>query len=176
MGRDKGLVVINGARMIEHVIAALRPHVSSIIIVANSDAYRQFGYPVIKDIIHECGPMGGIYSGLLHSETMKNVVVSCDIPFISPALIAALTGAPGDADVVLFSHSGKYEPLCARYRKTCALKMVNPIEAGNLKMNEFLATVETKIIRSEDIPGFEARQLANINTPTELNQYSVQKI
>ena len=176
MGRDKGLVVINGACMIEHVIAAVKTSVSSIIIVANSDVYKQFGYPVIKDIIHECGPMGGIYTGLLHSQTMHNIVVSCDIPFVTPALIASLVNTTGEADVVLVSHDGKKEPLCARYRKSCALKMADHLENDNLRMNGFLASVNTLEIRAEDVPGFDARQLANINTPNELNLYTTQKL
>lgn len=176
MGRDKGFVRINGAYMIEHVIAAVAPCVTSLIIIANTDDYKQFGYPVIKDIIPDCGPMGGIYTGLLHSSTKQNIVVSCDIPFITPAIISQLATAADDSDVVCVSHSGKKEPLCARYRKICALKMISFLDAENFKMNEFLDSVNTGLIYAENMPEFNSQQLANINTPGELNLHSVQKI
>lgn len=175
MGRDKGFVEINGAYMIEHVIAAVAPCVTSLVIVANHDNYRQFGYPVIKDIIPECGPMGGIYTGLLHSSTMQNIVVSCDIPFITPSVISHLATATTEADVLCVSHSGKREPLCARYRKICALKMAPFLESGNYRMNEFLSSVNTQLYLAHSIPGFDTIQLANINTPLELNLRSTWK-
>jgi molybdopterin-guanine dinucleotide biosynthesis protein A len=161
--------------MIEHVIAAVAPCVSSLMIIANNDDYQQFGYPVFRDVIPECGPMGGIYTGLLHSATANNIVVSCDIPFITPALISQLVSAPDESDVVCISHSGKSEPLCARYRKSCALKLISFIEAGNLKMREFLSSVSTELSNAESIPGFDKMQLANINTPLELKLQSTLK-
>lgn len=172
MGRDKGMIYFNGARMIEHVIRALQPCVSSIMIVANDDRYERFGLPVVKDVIHECGPMGGIYTGLINSSTKLNVVVSCDIPFVSTDLICRLVEAPDDKEVVVPFHDEIYEPLCARYRRSVALKMVKHLEAGSLKMNSLLKELDIRTIDPVQIPGFNLRQFANINTPQELNKYN----
>src|SRR5512145_2761512 len=50
-GSDKGLVPVAGRPMVEHVIAALRPQVGSILISANRnyERYARYGYPVIAD-------------------------------------------------------------------------------------------------------------------------------
>lgn len=172
MGRDKGMIYFNGARMIEHVIRALKPCVSSIMIVANDERYERFGLQVVKDIIHECGPMGGIYTGLINSSTKLNVTVSCDIPFVSTALIRTLAESPDDKEAVVPFHDEIFEPLCARYRRSVALKMVKHLEAGSLKMNSLLRELDVRAVDPSQVPGFNLQQFANINTPQELNKYN----
>jgi molybdopterin-guanine dinucleotide biosynthesis protein A len=69
MGQDKGLMEINGKPMIQYVIDNITPVCSQIIISANQDTYKKFGYPVIKDDIADTGPAGGIVSSFPHSFT-----------------------------------------------------------------------------------------------------------
>lgn len=83
MGEDKGLLELDGKHMIQHVIEAVKPLVSDIIIVSNQEEYEQFGYTVFEDEYKEKGPMGGIYTGLKNSSTKFNFILSCDIPLIS---------------------------------------------------------------------------------------------
>ena len=78
MGSDKGLLTINGKMFIEHVVDAMKPLVDNIIIVSNNKMYDQFGYERIEDEIINSGPMAGLYSGLKHSESEYNLVLSCD--------------------------------------------------------------------------------------------------
>ncbi len=172
MGKDKGVLTVNGTMMVEHVIHSLNKNVSSIIIVANNDNYNQFGFPVVKDVIHECGPMGGIYSGLLHSQTDLNIIVSCDIPFVSSELIEALSSAPDDCDIVVPQLNGELEPLCARYRKGCALRMATYLDSGMLRLRSALQDFKLRILDPWSISGFDPNQLANINTPEELKQFN----
>lgn len=48
---DKGLQLLKGKPMVEHVIDRLRPQVSTLMINANrnTEAYATFGYPVYAD-------------------------------------------------------------------------------------------------------------------------------
>ncbi|MEO6902558.1 MAG: NTP transferase domain-containing protein [Bacteroidia bacterium] len=64
MGTDKGLTLLNGKPMMEHILNALFPCVNDILIVANNQNYTTFGYPIYEDVIKDCGPMGGTYTGL----------------------------------------------------------------------------------------------------------------
>lgn len=54
MGRvDKGLQLLQGQRMVDHVYQRLSPQVGGIVISANQnqDAYRSFGVRVVSDIV-----------------------------------------------------------------------------------------------------------------------------
>ncbi len=83
MGTEKGLTKLNGKFLIEHIVDVVKKVTDEIIIVANSSDYDVFGYKVFSDINKNCGQMGGIYTGLYYSKTKKNIVLSCDIPFVS---------------------------------------------------------------------------------------------
>ncbi|CAN5314522.1 molybdenum cofactor guanylyltransferase [soil metagenome] len=168
MGSDKGILKVNGLAMAEHVIHALEKITSSIIIIANNENYAQFGYPVYKDVITDCGPMGGIYTGLLHSETNLNLVVSCDIPFVSVELLQALAVSPDKTDIVVPFLGESAQPLCARYRKSCAEKLAGFLDKGLFKMKDTFSTLSIERIDTFSIEGFESRQLANINSKKEL--------
>src|SRR6202008_2205785 len=83
MKEDKGLVYFNGKMLVEHVIASAKKMTTRIIIITANPAYRQFGYPCTEDEMKEKGPLGGIFTGLVHSSTKKNLVLGCDLPFLS---------------------------------------------------------------------------------------------
>ena len=83
-GTDKGLIQLAGRTMIGHIIDALQPQVSTILINANRnrDSYESYGYPVIEDKIGNFqGPLAGMACGLEHCTTDYIVTVPCDGPF-----------------------------------------------------------------------------------------------
>lgn len=66
-GGDKALLELGGKPMLAHVIARLKPQVSSIVISANGDPARfaTFGLPVVADSLPDFqGPLAGIEAGL----------------------------------------------------------------------------------------------------------------
>ena len=83
MGTDKGLLKLNGKSMVEYVIDALTEMCSRVLIVSNNIEYRRYGIDVVKDIYEDKGPLGGLYSGLMNSNSQVNICVSCDIPNVN---------------------------------------------------------------------------------------------
>ena len=49
MNREKGLCLLNGKPMIEHIIDELAPICNDILISTNKEEYAYLGYPLIKD-------------------------------------------------------------------------------------------------------------------------------
>ena len=86
MKEDKGLIHFNGKMLVEVVIDAVKKITTNIIIITSTPAYKQFGCTCIEDEIKEKGPLGGILTGLANSSTKKNLVVGCDMPFLSHTL------------------------------------------------------------------------------------------
>ncbi len=171
MGSDKGLVQLEGKKFIEHILAALIPNVNEIIIVANNDNYNTFGYKVVEDIIKDCGPLGGIYTGLMNSKTENNLIVSCDIPFINEGLIRYIIENSGKAEIAVPVYKGNTEPLCAIYTKRITDRLYNLIMCKELKIQSVLRHFLTREIHITERQKFYHDKLfVNINTPEELKQ------
>jgi len=116
MGSDKGLIPLNGKPMIEHVINHLKKLDIPIIIISNNPEYEKFGLPVYEDEFKDKGPVAGIYTGLLHSKTDTNIVLSCDVPFVSTELLQYLLDNSKNNRVTLPKLNGKIHPLVGVYK------------------------------------------------------------
>ncbi len=165
MGFDKGLADFRGKPLIQYSIEILQQLSSRIIISTNSSAYGHLGFPIQGDILPGAGPMGGIYSSLLSSETEHNLVMSCDTPFVTPALMQQiLENAEGYQVVLPSSKPGFMEPLIGYYNKNNTTAMLGFIEGGNLKLIDYIETTLYRVV-----PVYrEPDQFININTPEDL--------
>src|SRR5688572_33465590 len=90
MGTDKGLVPFRGKEMIRWSIDLLQPIFNDVYLVANRPEYAKFGLPVLSDMLHEKGPIGGIYTALTSSNTTWNFIMACDMPFMNNQVIHKL--------------------------------------------------------------------------------------
>ncbi len=166
MGTDKGIMELNEKKVIEYVLNSLAPVVDTILIIANNDHYNNFGYPVYEDIIRDCGPLGGIYTGLVNSNTEKNIVLSCDIPFITSEMIDLIVSQSGEYEITVPLHNGKLEPLCAVYTKKCTSRLKELLENKTWKMHDVLNLFGTQQINISGTTGVE-QNFININTPQD---------
>src|SRR5689334_2792881 len=120
MGRDKALLRLQpeGPRLIELVLAAVTPLVSSVVISTNRpDDYRWLNWPLVEDNFKGfAGPLAGLEAGLTASPARLNLVIACDLPFVNPALLKyLLSQLQGAAAVIPLNREGRPEPLCAVY-------------------------------------------------------------
>ncbi len=172
MMQDKGLVCLHGKSMIEYIIEKVKKITGNIIIITQNPAYRKFGYPCFKDSFKELGPLGGIYSGLIHSSSQKNLVLGCDTPFFSDHLLRSLTENFSDEDALVTEHNGKAEPLCAIYDRNCIPHFHTLLKQGKLKVIDALQGLKTVLINFDKEAWLTKNEFANINTPEELKKYS----
>jgi molybdopterin-guanine dinucleotide biosynthesis protein A len=172
MGFDKGLADFRGKPLIQYSIEILQPICSRIIISTNSPAYHKLGFPVQIDILPGAGPMGGIYSSLLHSETEHNLVLPCDMPFVTPGLLQRILENREGYQVVLpASKPGFPEPLIGYYHKNNITAMPGFIERGNVKLIDYIETTFYRIIPVYS----DSNQFININTPEDFRKLAKQK-
>jgi len=173
MKEDKGLVYFNGKMLVEHVIAAAKKITDHIIIITANPAYRPFGYPCLEDQLKDKGPLGGIYTGLVNAHTKKNLLLGCDMPFLSDKLLMALVSSSGDEDVLLTEHKGMAEPLCSVYDKSCVTQIRPLLEQDQLKITDALTGLKTRVISFDKEEWFGGNELANINSIEELKKHSL---
>ncbi|WP_024768113.1 molybdenum cofactor guanylyltransferase [Aquimarina macrocephali] len=166
MGREKGLILLDGKPFIQHGIDALQPLVDTIIIVSSNSDYDVFEVDRVEDIIVESGPLAGLHSGLMHSKTEHNLVISCDVPLITTEFLKKLLYyKKEDYDIVQFEAEGKSIPLIALYKKRCADQCQELLANGERRLRKLVSTVKTKTITVLDK---ERVLVTNMNTVEDL--------
>lgn len=161
MGEDKGLMLFEEKPMIQHIIDRIKPLVNHVIIISDNSSYQQFGHPVFEDLIKGKGPMAGILTGLQHSTTNKNVILSCDVPFVNEVLIKLLIANAKNTDVVIPEKGNRTHQLIGIYDKSCTSLIKKELKNDQGKMIVAIEKLNYKIIDANHI---DARVFHNINT------------
>ncbi|MBX3677782.1 MAG: molybdenum cofactor guanylyltransferase MobA [Rhodocyclaceae bacterium] len=169
-GRDKGLQPFRGKPMAAWSIERLAPQVDALIINANQnlEQYATFGYPVVPDrIAGFAGPLAGLHTGLLASETPLIVTSPCDSPFLPEDLVERLRTAleAVGADLAVAKTGAQPHPVFSLVRREVLDGLTAFLEAGGRKVDAWYAALKVA-----EVPFEDERAFANINTPEELNQ------
>ena len=175
-GMPKGLALVDGLRIADRVLAALRGATDRQLVVAN-DARAAHWFPgmhIVADTEEGHGPLHGLRTALTAAAGDPVLVVAWDMPFVTAALLAALRarGESGGPAVVPVGGNPRHaEPLCAYYGAdalpTCeALLAQGERRAGAL--HETLAGART--LSGEDLSslGDPARLLFSVDTLEDL--------
>ncbi len=176
MGRDKALLDFLGEPLLARIIRRVRPLTDDLFIVATDrPEYEQFGIPVVPDRIPGCGPLGGIDTALHVARHDYCLVLSCDLPFVHPDLLAALLAIPRDYDVLIPVRSIRtaqggnetYETLHAVYAKTARPAIERCLAEGHYKIVSFFPYVRVRRVDEAFLRQYDPDLLSflNANTP-----------
>ena len=169
MGRDKALLPYRGVPLAAHIAGAVREAAGSAALVGDPARYGHLGWAVIPDVMPGCGPLGGIYTALLHSAADWNLIVACDMPEVTAPLLAALVEGAERAGTGCFipaGATGALEPLCAVYHRRTAAHIGAALARGVRKVREAIAGLDVTVRPCDDERGFQ-----NCNTPGEWAAY-----
>ena len=168
MGVDKGFILWKNKPFIEHSIDALKPLVNNIIIVSDHIQYDALGYERVKDVVPETGPLSGLYSGLLQSDSDLNLVLSCDIPLISSEILTKLlTAFTEGTNAVACRAKDRVMPLVALYNKNCIATCEQLLDTNERRMMILLDTLDRVVYL--ELNKEETNQVKNINYTKDLN-------
>ncbi|HYK74802.1 MAG TPA: molybdenum cofactor guanylyltransferase, partial [Pseudoneobacillus sp.] len=133
MGTNKALLKLGNQTVIEKVIEEMRPITAELIVVTNTfEDYEFLGLPLVADLRKGLGPLAGLEAGLLASSNEKNMVVACDMPFISQSLAKLLLDQLADYDAAVPNVEGRLHPLFAAYRKSCLTEIQKSLDENQL--------------------------------------------
>lgn len=166
MGRDKALLPLGGATMVEQIASIVRSAAGNVTLIGPLHQYANMGFPIVPDAVEKCGPIGGLYTALLCSTSDWNLIVACDMPDITEPFLKQLLAASeaSDADCVVPEKDGKIHPLCAVYHRRLLPAAESAIHHKLFKMQDFIST-----LRAARWPVPDAGPLQNMNTPLEWN-------
>lgn len=176
MGTDKAFVPLLGRPMIEHVLERVADlgQAETFIVTNMPDRYRIFGLPLYTDVIPGAGSLGGIYSALTYAQTPRALVIACDLPLASPALIrlllACATDSDGPYDAVVPRFESTPQGLYALYAQSARDAIARFITEKRYRIWELLQEVRTRYVDEPEYAHIDqdGRTFRNINTPEDL--------
>jgi molybdopterin-guanine dinucleotide biosynthesis protein A len=169
MGAEKGLISFGGKPLITYPVQILSEVCGRVLISANSNSYDFLGLPVFHDQARGGGPMIGIYSGLLSSETEYNLVLSCDMPMITATLLEYIIASAEGCTAAIAFHRGFAEPLCGIYHRSLIGELESHISGKKFKLITFLEKAGARFIEiNESLPFYHPNLLLNVNTPQDI--------
>lgn len=175
LGQDKVLEKVGNKSLLEQVISRIDSITKNIIIVtAEERTFPQIAsylkLKVVPDSFPGKGSLGGIYTGLVTSDSFYNLVVACDMPFLNQSLLRYMIEVSNGFDFVIPRVNNLFEPLHAVYSKNCVDPIEFIIKQGRKVIIELFNFVKVRYVEAEEIDRFDPKHLSffNINTKEDL--------
>jgi len=172
MGEDKRYLVMGGETLLERGLSVLRSVFQEVLVVIAQDSPPvSVDARVVRDLVPECGSLGGLYTGLMQATTPYIFVVACDMPFLDQAVIAKFTSRRATADIVMAKLAARLHPMHALYGKRCLPVLEQMIQARQLKIQEVVshASLRVQYVTETDLSSIDpsGRSFQNVNTPAD---------
>jgi molybdenum cofactor guanylyltransferase len=173
MGEDKRYLVVGEQTLLERGLAVLRSIFQEVLVVIAQDSLPlKVAARVVRDLVPDCGSLGGLYTGLTQATTPYIFVVACDMPFLDPAVITQFTSRRASADIVMAKLAARLHPMHALYGKGCLPVLEQMIRARQFKIQEMLshASLHVRYVTEADLLTVDpsGRSFYNVNTPADL--------
>lgn len=164
MGFNKAFAEINGKSLIAIIIERLSPLADEIIISGEKNVFRHLPYKIIPDDIPGCGAIGGTQACLNAAKNNTNIIIACDMPFVSRDLMLALLNRNFE-DCIVAKENEQIHPLVGIYRKSCLPVIHQCIDKKEFTMQVLLKKLKTSYFDISTHPAFANKDLLiNINT------------
>ena len=174
MKRDKALLEVGGEPLLVRTARLLESVVGAPSVIGDPSTYESFALPVIADDWPGAGPLGGIATALRVSTASWNLVVACDLPYLTAEwlhfLVARAVASPADA--VLPMNTLGAEPLCAMYHKRGEPAIRAALESGIRKVTDGLQNLRAETIPHAEWKAFDSEGLLfkNMNLPRDYQE------
>lgn len=165
--RDKGLLPLAGAPLVQWVLRAVRPQVDALLLNSDNPDYRQFGYRLLRDAVPERpGPLAGMLAALEAAETEFVLTVPCDTPCLPQDLVMRLCAGlrESGADIAVAGDGNRTHPVINLARRTVAQSLRGYLETGGRKIQDWISSQRSVEVKFAG----EADCFANVNTPEGL--------
>jgi molybdopterin-guanine dinucleotide biosynthesis protein A len=182
MGVDKALLALDDGRPFVLRTADRAGAVADdVFVVATArPEYEELGLRVVPDSHPADGTLGGIATALEHARHEYCLVLACDLPFLSVALLRRMVELPRGYDVLVPRTEGEsrqgsglvHHTLHAIYRKRCLPAILDSLECGRRKIVGFFDKVAVQTIDETELRRYDPllRSFFNTNTPEALEQ------
>jgi molybdopterin-guanine dinucleotide biosynthesis protein A len=169
-GREKATLPVGGMRLVDRQLAAFDSLGMDVVAVVDRAA-RAEGWRVspVVDLVPGAGPLGALFTALSQPGVTRVLAVACDMPFVTPELLAHVASRLEGADAAVPLVEARYQPLCAAYASSCAPVFEAALGAGQRAVTQALAGLRVHDITAEELAGLDpsGRALANVNSEAD---------
>ena len=178
-GRDKASAVIVGKPMLTRMCELVSGTVGrEVRVIGAATKYGTYGTKCVEDRWPGEGPLGGILTALLETEsttaTKWNLIVSCDMPFLTGEMLLFCVDRAMNsvAEVVVPRSANGLEPLCACWRTAASTKLQPVFERGVRKVTEAMTHLCVEILDEAQWKRFDSagRLFWNMNTLADYDE------
>lgn len=176
MGQDKAQLLLNGQpfwkRIAQELSACGKVYLS---VSQTCDEKALEGYPIIRDVVPDCGVMGGLYSAFQTIEEDLLFACACDMPFVNRRFVQWMRnrweeegrkGRQWDG-IVVCGDDGKTYTTAALYHRRLQGKLEENVRKKRLRMHTFVREeANILLLPMEEVTSF-SRCFQNINTPED---------
>ncbi len=163
-GQDKGLFPFRGRVLVEHAVEILKPLCTEILVSTNNPAAYAFtGLKTIPDIFPDCGPVGGMHSGLFHASGEMVLFLGCDMPFVDSQVFSFLIDNINCNHAAVALNNGFRETLCTVMRKISLPIMKQAIAEKKYKILDMLEMLTVSYPELSTQPFYHKNMFHNIN-------------
>jgi len=183
MGLEKGLLAFGEVPLIVRTARMMEPLVNGVTIVGWSKPYAGLGLRVIPDdptgaeeppAKRSGGPLNGISAALAATRTPWNLIVACDLPYLTAEWLEWLLSRAirSRAQAVIPRTGHGLEPLAAVYRRECRAALTNALASGTRKVTDAIEHLELDVVQYSEWKSVDPRGLVlrNMNTPEDYQQ------
>ncbi|MFN8634679.1 MAG: molybdenum cofactor guanylyltransferase [Chloroflexota bacterium] len=171
-GTDKAALQLAGRPLLDHVLAALGPLASEVVVVANDDRLAADSrFTLIRDPEPHAGVLPALLASLDAATSPLMLLVACDMPFLSRPLFGELVRLAAQFDAVVPRVDGFDQPMHAVYRvEPCRAAIRSALAQNRRRMIAFLDDVRTLHLAEPEVRRLdpELRSFFNVNTPDDL--------
>lgn len=161
MAVAKGMLPIGSASIIDRLIETGKRISKDVFLVADfPSAFKELSIRILEDRTRGAGPLGGLYTALMHAKHPYCFILSSDLPFLTKDFLISLANYTKGQPSAIVPFDRKLHPLCALYRKDCSWAAVDCIERRAFSLKSFVSCLDrVKIVRK--VP---RNCLYNVNT------------
>ncbi len=174
MGRNKAALELGGVPMLVRTARLVEAVAGTPRIVGNLNGFDSFGLTAIADDWPGAGPLGGIATAVRVSTAPWNLVVACDLPYLTQPWLEFLLARAlaSQADAVIPMNTRGAEPLCAMYHKNCERAIRAALDRGIRKVTDGLSEVLVELIDPFEWKAFDSEGLLfkNMNSPEDYEE------
>ncbi|MGM0901453.1 MAG: molybdenum cofactor guanylyltransferase [Bacillota bacterium] len=175
MGKNKALLPFNDKTNIERIRDELKSLFDDIILVTNDpESYEFLNLKSISDEFPGKGPLAGIHAGLMASDYEENIVVACDMPFVSAELASTLVQNLKHYDAIIPVIGEKQHPLFAAYQKRVVPEIEACLKEDRLRVIHLLDKLNVRYLDENDLQVYSDGSLEeiffNMNVPEEYEE------
>lgn len=152
MGRNKAAICIGGLTLLQRIRKTAEELELPIRVIR-------------RDRVPRCGPLGGIYTGLITSRAGGELFLACDMPFVEAHFLGKV--------IARFKKNGR--PVFTRIKGVAGFPLVIPtaqdatvlqrIEAQELSIQSLASALPAVFI---NVKAGDAHQFRNLNSPGDL--------